>query len=330
MIKLSILIPVYNVSKYLKRCLDSVYSQIDESCEVIIVDDGSTDDSGKICDLYYEKYPSLTKVFHKKNEGAYSTRNYAFNKSKGKYLWFIDPDDYIQDGAVKTIINLINNSNPDVVSLSFKRFDGVNYGKLENVFVLSEVVSGEDYLLKGKFDPYLWSKIYRNEFLKENNVLFDNRLYTQGDWLFNMYVFTTKTVSVLLTDVYAYNYFNTNPTSTLHNKNKKNHIRGVENSMLATDLFLSLMDKNYNNRIYPALVNWNNYNLSGFFYSLILIDYPISKITKIIKEYKELNLYPLRKTNNRKANVFISFVNITFLYLLSCRISHFIKYRHTV
>jgi glycosyltransferase involved in cell wall biosynthesis len=328
MIKLSILIPVYNVSKYFRHCLNSVYSQINDFCEVILVDDGSSDGSGLICDEYKKQYSIQTRVFHKQNEGAYSTRNFAFQKSSGEYVWFIDPDDYIQNDAINNIFKLIDGNNHiDVISLAFKRNDGKESGNLENSYPL-ETISGEEYLIRGKIDPYLWSKVYRSDFLRENNLSFNNKLYTQGDWLFNMYVFTSNKVSILLTDIYAYNYYNANPTSTLHAKSMKNRNRGVNNSMIANEEFITLMDKFKNARIYGALENWNNYNLSGFFYSLLFIDYPIKEIKKIINDYKTLHLYPLGLTNNnRKANLFILFVNRSVLFVLFCRIIHFIKYQ---
>ena len=96
MMLFSIVVPVYNVEKYLDECLKSIITQITGSefkAEVILVDDGSTDSSGAICDAYAEKYSESVKVFHKKNEGLLQTRRYGLEKAKGEYIINCDSDD---------------------------------------------------------------------------------------------------------------------------------------------------------------------------------------------------------------------------------------------
>ena len=90
---LSVIVPIYNVEKYLKQCIESVIKQQLDSYELILVDDGSTDSSKSICDNYSEKNANI-KVFHKKNEGASSARNYGLKKASGKYVLFLDSDDW--------------------------------------------------------------------------------------------------------------------------------------------------------------------------------------------------------------------------------------------
>ena len=92
--KLSIIVPVYNVDKYLERCIRSILNQTYENFEIILVNDGSTDNSGIICENY-SKVDSRIRVIHKKNEGVSSARNIGVDNAKGKYIGFIDPDDYI-------------------------------------------------------------------------------------------------------------------------------------------------------------------------------------------------------------------------------------------
>jgi glycosyltransferase involved in cell wall biosynthesis len=328
--KLSITIPVYNAESYLRRCLDHIYCQIDSRCEVIMIDDGSKDKSGDICDEYQFKYPKLTTVYHKVNEGAGATRNLLIDKAQGDYIWFVDSDDMIESHSIGKIISFLeDHPDVDILSMAYKKVVGDKSNcVLENVRTVNsvEIVSGNDALLKDSFDPYLWSKVYRKEFIDENNLYFNRMLNSQEDWLFNMNAFCLCK-NIAFTDIYAYNYYQDNMSSTLRNKSKENQKRGVINSLMAITEYLSLMRKYQDSSIYPSLVNWNNYILSGFFYSLIFANYPISDIKKIIKDYKKIHLYPIGETNNKKANLFISIANKSFLFIIICRIMHFLKYR---
>ena len=104
-ILVSVILPVYNVEKYLIKCLDSVIRQTYQKLEIILVDDGSTDSSGKICDEYANKDGRI-KVFHKKNGGLSDARNYGIERSTGEYLAFIDSDDYVDDDYIEFLMNL--------------------------------------------------------------------------------------------------------------------------------------------------------------------------------------------------------------------------------
>ena len=109
-IKLSIIIPVYNVEKYLSICLDSVLAQDLKNIEVIMVDDGSTDNSGEICDKYSNKYSNFIAI-HQKNKGLSGARNTGIKKSKGEFLMFIDSDDFINKNV--SLNSIVNNLYAD-------------------------------------------------------------------------------------------------------------------------------------------------------------------------------------------------------------------------
>ena len=99
----SVVIPVYNVEKYLDECINSIIEQskvIDNDLEVLLIDDGSTDNSGSICDSYENKYPDLIRVFHKENEGLLATRRYGFKRANGKYIVNCDSDDLLETGML--------------------------------------------------------------------------------------------------------------------------------------------------------------------------------------------------------------------------------------
>ena len=105
-ILISVIIPVYNVEEYIIRCLDSVVSQTYKNIEVLLVDDGSTDRSGEICDKYAKEY-NFINVYHQKNGGQSVARNYAIDRAKGEYYIFVDSDDYIESDMIESLINAI-------------------------------------------------------------------------------------------------------------------------------------------------------------------------------------------------------------------------------
>ena len=119
---LSIIVPVYNTEEYIRQCLESIINQNNGDLEVILVDDGSTDSSGVICDEYANKYPSLIKVVHKKNEGSLLARRSGYAICCGKYIAHVDADDYLLDNALSIICDAIKQWTCDMVF-----FDGV-YG----------------------------------------------------------------------------------------------------------------------------------------------------------------------------------------------------------
>ena len=130
---ISIIIPVYNVEKYLKRCLDSVLHQIDVTQEVILVDDGSTDSSVKICDDYTEKYPEI-KCLHISNSGPATAKNIGYEHATGNYIAFIDSDDEIKPNMFSTMLQSGYEHNADIVCCNYIQIneDG-SYEKMKTI-----------------------------------------------------------------------------------------------------------------------------------------------------------------------------------------------------
>lgn len=124
----SIVVPVYNVESYLNECINSIIKQINdlpEKCEILLVDDGSTDHSGKICDEFQRQYPSVLKVFHNTNHGLLLTRRYGFEKASGDYVINCDSDDCLEDNALIKLRAIITKyDNPDVIIFNHCMYDG--------------------------------------------------------------------------------------------------------------------------------------------------------------------------------------------------------------
>ena len=176
--KISCIIPVYNVEKYLRRCLDSILHQTFTDFEMIIVNDGSTDSCREICDEY-AKIDKRIKVIHKENGGLSDARNVGIENSEGEYLIFIDSDDYIDKDMFKILLGL-NEKNGTKISACDKAFVFENSGKIEygkescEEFVLS---SEETFKLivdfYKKLGMEMWNKLYSRD-------LFDNVRFPKG------------------------------------------------------------------------------------------------------------------------------------------------------
>lgn len=163
--EISIIVPVYNVGKYLPQCLDSILSQTFEDWECWLVDDGSIDDSGKICDNYAER-DSRFKIIHKSNGGQSSARNVALEKAAGKYITFIDSDDWVDRDFLETLRDLLVKNDADVSQTGFsKDFRGfVRKKPLVNAECVLEGEKIARELLKDSSLPsFLWNKMFKRE-----------------------------------------------------------------------------------------------------------------------------------------------------------------------
>ncbi len=173
--KVSIVIPVYNVEKYIVKCVSSVMNQTYSNIEIILVDDGSTDKSGEICDVLATK-DSRIKVYHKKNGGPSDARNYGIDRVHSKYITFIDSDDYVTKDYVKYLLGLLKKTKSDIASCSYKRIyssaDCLNKQK-EHIEVMKSSKAIEMYLYKKTFTASAHCKIYKSE-------LFSNIRYPVG------------------------------------------------------------------------------------------------------------------------------------------------------
>ena len=145
---ISIIVPVYNVEKYLVECIESILSQTYENFELILVDDGSPDNSGKICDEYAEKDGRI-KVIHKENGGLPSARNAGLDIAAGEYAAFVDSDDVIENNYLKTLYESNQRENSEISFCKFCRFDGVNTFELKENFPMGSIIvdpKNQDFL----------------------------------------------------------------------------------------------------------------------------------------------------------------------------------------
>ena len=174
---LSIIIPVYNVEAYLPQCLDSVFSQRLEKCEVICVNDGSQDNSRNILADYQKKYPDMI-IVDRENGGLSAARNSGLEVAQGEYIYFLDSDDYLLDGSLAEALSFARGQSLDIACFNAQIREDLLYflekEPLPGVFP-GKTYYPEYYLANGFFPPSaVWMYIYRRNFLENNRLRFKN------------------------------------------------------------------------------------------------------------------------------------------------------------
>ena len=179
----SIIIPVYNVEKYITKTVESVLSQTYKNIEIILVDDGSPDNSSQLIDSF-AKEDNRIKVVHKQNGGVSSARNAGIDKAQGKYISFIDGDDWVDPNYVQYFLNLIEKYNCDLV-YNINNYSTNNTKSRDCESVISSEKAIE-WIYLGKIFVAVWNKMYRTSFLKEYNIRFDESIWYGEGMLFNI------------------------------------------------------------------------------------------------------------------------------------------------
>lgn len=231
--KFSILIPVYNVEKYIRECLDSVMCQTYQDFEVILVDDGSTDSSGQICDEYKKRYPEQIKVIHKENQGLISARRVGIKNAKGEFCVFVDSDDSVEPELLNTLATYLSSDiKIDILLYSFRYFrDGIK-AERHPVFAPDGTVwrgaQKQELYEKLVFTneiTSIWTKAIRTEILQHDPTQYE-RYYKKNmaeDLLQSLYPLT-EARSVCYTDKVLYNY-RINSESISHNYSLNNVVK---------------------------------------------------------------------------------------------------------
>ena len=246
----SIVVPVYNVEKYLEECINSILLQTYNNIEILMINDGSTDNSGYICDLYKKKDKRIN-VFHKKNEGLGLTRNYGLSKAKGKYVMFVDSDDYILKNAVELLINNLQKNDTVIAGYTKVSDNGkilyeekYKKEKFINKSVKNKLLPrfvGSLPSVKDSIFTTVCAKLYSMDLIKKYNIKFKSeREFQSEDLGFQFEYFRySKSVCVIERSVYYYR-FNPNSLTTKYKKNRFSETLKVYNYINDSILFLEL------------------------------------------------------------------------------------------
>jgi glycosyltransferase involved in cell wall biosynthesis len=219
---ISIIVPVYNVEKYIQRCIDSILAQTLSNFELILVDDGSTDKSGTICDNY-AKEDSRINVIHLKNEGVSNARNKGISLAQGDYLMFCDSDDYVEKNWCNLLYKAINQGGKILPIIGVRIIYNIGGGKKEVIRAFPKKVSME----KDKyFETYkkglsgsLWCKIYERKIIVDNSLYFNVNVNRGEDLLFNL-SYIKYMDSIVTIPTIGYNYVHSNENSLINRYRK--------------------------------------------------------------------------------------------------------------
>lgn len=245
--KISVIIPIYNAEKYIKRCLDSICGQTYRNIEIICIDDGSSDNAGKILDEYAERDNRIV-IRHQFNHGESNARNKGLELATGDYIGFMDCDDWIEENMYETLIDYAEQDELDLVASSWFKDDEVTSIAINNKLPVSTEVIGRDELLEYIYKrdyyrgfAYMWNKLYKREVLIDdsgNLLKFDEQLRLGGDVLF-LAETAVRVKRARYIDIAFYHYFQRNE-SGCHTKD----LTKMRDWIKAYEKTIELMEQN--------------------------------------------------------------------------------------
>ncbi len=292
-IKFSIIVPVYKVEPYLEKCINSILNQTYRDFELILVNDGSPDNCPIICDTYAKEDSRIT-VIHKKNGGVSSARNEAIKIARGKFIWFIDGDDYIEENALEILSVYIDKNPTDLYVFEHGFSEKYYINDINNLFY--------DHYFKYHFGFETWNKIYKNSIIQEHSLLFDTEETIGEDLLFNINYYT-KIASCEFLDENLYHYVIRESSAMTTHDNKR-----YKKQMSLYSKIQNILGTCVSEEVLAIL--FIMHIISGLNQSFKKINF--FKFRKIIKHY--LNNIPFTKKTFKKAiSVFLFNENASFL-----------------
>lgn len=217
--KVSIIIPVYNVQNYLKQCLDTVTAQRYMNLEIILVNDGSTDSSGKICEEYSQKDERIV-VINQENKGAANAKNAGLDSVTGEYITFVDSDDFVEKNWIAKMVYVMENNDVDIVECNFDKIfiDRVERGN-SNTYK-AKIFSAEDYMnqyLDCWTSSLFWNKLFKAELTKDIRFRIERRCI---DDEFFTYKLVSKAKKIYRTEECLYHYRQRTSSAVSSEKNR--------------------------------------------------------------------------------------------------------------
>lgn len=224
----SVIIPVYNTEKYLSTCIESVLQQTKVSLEIILVDDGSKDSSGNICDDYAKKNDNI-KVIHIPNSGPATAKNIGLKHAKSNYIALTDSDDKMEPLMLYKMVSAGYEYDADIICCNYKQID--ENGHVSNLYSTNQqyVLNHEDgfihFFSKDKIYSQCWTKLYKRQMLADNSIVNDPGLRTDEDFIFNIRSFAKAKTTVIVDEpLYVYTHRSNSLAHAYYKKNINQYI----------------------------------------------------------------------------------------------------------
>lgn len=293
----SVVVPIYNVEKYLRECIDSILSQDFRDFELILVDDGSIDSSPLICEEYKKKDPRI-KVIHQKNAGQAAARNSGTALAEGDYICYIDSDDFLIDTNVFGRLSEKIINQPDIVHYKFvewlEEWNSIkecyfNYNiSIENR-TLTDIYC--DLINNDAYYNSAWSKIVKRKFLIDNNIQFCEGIYGEdNDWYYHV-VMSAKTLELLDEPLYVYRRRKGSTTKTIRRKN-------LEDQIFVLNKWEEIL--NNSNQSAGKVVWWS---LAKQYCSALIMYAQLDNVSDLFIAIREKS-FLLRYSNNKRVRIF--------------------------
>lgn len=239
----SFIIPAYNIETYLPRCIESILVQDYTDYEIILIDDGSDDKTGLICEEYSTSYPFI-KAIHQENKGLSAARNKGIDMAIGKWFWFVDGDDYLENEILRHLIKLTESEDYDMIvtryDISSDEKDNKNkmfehfHNKLTFKDMLIELYAPKN----NKYPGYVWNKIFRSSIIKNKHIRFNEKISYNEDRLFIVNYLCASRKDVTFTPLICYHYCLRK--DSLMGSSKKNYNRRYATDF---DAFVSMYEQ---------------------------------------------------------------------------------------
>lgn len=323
--KISVIVPVYNVEQYLHRCIDSILAQTFTDFELLLINDGSTDKSGKICDEYAKKDKRI-RVFHKENGGVSSARNVGLDNAKGEWVTFVDSDDWVEINYFSDLMK--DNYIADLTYFGCRFcFENDSYTiYIPNEFYSQDKETIEKQLGWLKNNPqkvdylgFTWNKLFNRNIILKNHIAFTENLTLREDEVFTL-MYARNIASLRVKAISLYNY-RTSYTGLAHSK-KSNQ----EYVLLATQLLKNI--EYYSNK---NLLDYEYNAILQFYFTAIVKETFLSKFwIHSAKQFIMAGRCHNNQTQNRCIKLIFSFNNSIYNYTMLMLICIFYKLKNLI
>jgi len=307
--ELSIIVPVYNADKYLDRCIESIIVQSFTNFECILINDGSTDGSSVICDQY-RKSDDRIIVIHQENSGVSATRNKGIEMARGKYICFVDSDDYLQSNMYEKLFAAINNTNTDVACCGYTE-NNKTYDLSNDDFIFSNSSAIEiiHYLEMRQAFGMVWNKLYKKTILDTYKIKSPVSIKFGDDMIFNLQYFQYVKTAYISSNRFYYYLHNNESALT---KGKLTFSESNYRFENVSNMFMNI-DNNTKSLFYAELLAKDFKYTIALFFRLYAEKKRIHERLAVIKKLKKF--YKENKAKNEFGNIVVAGTYKTLLYL---------------
>ncbi|HEA22219.1 MAG TPA: glycosyltransferase [Pricia antarctica] len=299
--QLSIIIPCYNMELYLEECLSSLLLQgLDaKDFEIIIVNDESKDKTLQIAKQYAENHTNIV-VIDKKNAGVGAARNSGFDRAQGRFLYFLDPDDYLAENTMPTLIGLMEKNELDILTFRSKSVVRKRYPVSDNSVNTNqelEVKDGISYIASRKYNNEIWWYLINREFMVSTGIRFIEGKWMEDAILTCELFCKARRMAHIDFDVHRYRIL---PTSAMRNKTPEHYNKVIYDNANAAHVYAGLMNtlpKIHRNakHCHKRLKTRQQSFVFFLMVRLMKSDISVKKIPKMLKEFEEIGAYPLKE-----------------------------------